>query len=181
MTMNMTFKTIVLSSVAVLTLAGCSNAKEELGLTRRAPDEFAVTKRAPLSMPPGYALAPPRPGAPRPQEQSAADAARSSVFGDQAQVQTGDMVAPAGDAESALLNKVGAERADPGIRYKVDQETAAMAKDSLPVAKKLLGRGQKPDDAPTSVVNPAKETERLQQNKQAGKPVTTGNTPAIQK
>ena len=49
--------------ISFLALSGCSDAKEQLGLTRSAPDEFAVVKRAPLAMPPDYTLRPPRPGA----------------------------------------------------------------------------------------------------------------------
>ena len=41
-----------LALAAALTLSACAGAKEELGLTRSAPDEFAVVKRAPLEMPP---------------------------------------------------------------------------------------------------------------------------------
>src|SRR3954452_14114804 len=53
-------------------LSGCSSNQlsRTFGLTRDAPDEYTVTTRAPLSMPPDYNLRPPRPGAPRPQEQS---------------------------------------------------------------------------------------------------------------
>ena len=56
-----------------LALAGCGNSdtlSRTFGLTRDAPDEFTVTTRAPLSMPPDFSLRPPRPGAPRPMEQS---------------------------------------------------------------------------------------------------------------
>ena len=53
---------------AVVALTGCSGDEltRNFGLTRDAPDEFTVTTRAPLSMPPNYQLRPPRPGASRP-------------------------------------------------------------------------------------------------------------------
>src|SRR4051794_11250367 len=53
-------------------MAGCSGDQisRSLGFTRDAPDEFTVTTRAPLAMPPSFALPPPSPGAARPQEQS---------------------------------------------------------------------------------------------------------------
>ena len=47
---------------AVLSLSACGGTKEKLGLTKKAPDEFAVVRRAPLSMPPDYTLRPPTPG-----------------------------------------------------------------------------------------------------------------------
>ena len=40
-------------------ISGCSNAtKEELGLAKRAPNEFMVSPRAPLTIPPEYDLRP---------------------------------------------------------------------------------------------------------------------------
>jgi len=59
---------IVLAVGLGLGLAACSNVQETLGLTTEAPDEFAVYARAPLSQPPDFALLPPAPGTPRPQE-----------------------------------------------------------------------------------------------------------------
>src|SRR5205085_2157135 len=56
-------------SAAGLVLAGCGDSvTRTLGLVRDAPDEFTVTTRAPLAMPPSFELPPPQPGAPRPQE-----------------------------------------------------------------------------------------------------------------
>src|SRR3978361_2400009 len=62
----------VLLGSSLLLLGGFSSdgLSRTFGLTRDAPDEYTVTTRAPLSMPPDYNLRPPRPGAPRPQEQS---------------------------------------------------------------------------------------------------------------
>src|ERR1700760_1982891 len=62
----------VLLGTSLLLLGGCSgnSLTRTFGLTRDAPDEYTVPTRAPLSMPPDYNLRPPRPGAPRPQEQS---------------------------------------------------------------------------------------------------------------
>ena len=57
-------------------LQGCSDFKRTIGLEPTMPDEFAVESRAPLTIPPDYALRPPRPGAPRPQEKTAAQQAR---------------------------------------------------------------------------------------------------------
>ncbi len=66
---------------ALFALAGCDGFKEQLGLTKQSPDEFRVVSRAPLSLPPDYSLVPPAPGAPRPQEGTATDQARTAVFG----------------------------------------------------------------------------------------------------
>lgn len=50
-----------------------------MGLSPSAPDEFAVESRAPLTIPPEFDLRPPQPGAPRPQEVSAAERARKAI------------------------------------------------------------------------------------------------------
>ena len=54
-----------LAVAGLFALAACSGDEltRTFGLTRDAPDEFQVTTRAPLSMPPDFNLRPPRPGA----------------------------------------------------------------------------------------------------------------------
>jgi hypothetical protein len=64
---------------SALLLVGCTNFKRDLGLAPAAPDEFAVESRAPLTIPPDFDLRPPQPGAPRPQEASAAEKARKAI------------------------------------------------------------------------------------------------------
>lgn len=95
---------IFLAFIATPVLAGCENAKEELGLTRKAPDEFAVIQRAPLEMPPDYTLRPPQPGAARPQEEGAQDQAKQAVFGGKDTAEKDSK--PAG-SEEFLLQKTG--------------------------------------------------------------------------
>lgn len=46
----------------VLAVAGCGSLKDDLGLQKKAPDEFAVLRHAPLSLPPDFNLRPPKPG-----------------------------------------------------------------------------------------------------------------------
>ena len=54
--------------VAGVALSGCQSTKNALGLNKVVPDEFRVVTKAPLVVPPDYALRPPAPGEPRPQE-----------------------------------------------------------------------------------------------------------------
>lgn len=160
---------ILVSSVALL--IGCDTAKEELGLNRRVPDEFQVIKRAPLSQPPNYALRPPAPGAPRPQELETAETAEQVVFGDNAGVVV------TSNSEDLLLRQAGAGNADPNIRRVVDSETAEFVGEEKPVIDKLLDFGG--SDAPqSSVVDAPAELERLRSNVEAGRPVTDGETPS---
>ena len=77
----MSFRRFVLLSAALpLALAACEGVKQELGMTKQPPDEFAVlASKAPLVVPPDFTLRPPRPGAPRPQETQPAEAARNAL------------------------------------------------------------------------------------------------------
>ena len=62
-----------------LLLPGCTDLRRIVGMDRVGPDEFAVESRAPLTIPPEFDLRPPQPGAPRPQEGTAADKARKVI------------------------------------------------------------------------------------------------------
>jgi hypothetical protein len=84
-------------------LSACASSKASGFGNRNAPNEFAVTRSPPLVIPPDFALRPPRPGAPRPQEQTAASEALTAMFGGKAQVSPGQqgLVDSAGGAPDA--------------------------------------------------------------------------------
>ena len=76
----MSARKLVLAATLPLALAACEGVKQELGMTKQAPDEFAVVaSKAPLVVPPEFTLRPPRPGAPRPQEPQPAETARNAL------------------------------------------------------------------------------------------------------
>jgi hypothetical protein len=95
----------VLGLAALATLASCGGKRGGV-MGHAAPDEFAVQRRAPLVIPPDFALTPPRPGAPRPQEADSSTLALQAMFGGQAQRSAG---------EAALSNRAGPSP-DAGIR-----------------------------------------------------------------
>lgn len=112
-------RNLVALGVIGLTLAGCGGG----GLNRARPDEFAVARRAPLVVPPDFALAPPSPGAPRPQEADSSTQALEAMFGGPAQ-----RSAP----ETATLSRAGADRAEAGIRSEVGSpQTSAVDKGAV--------------------------------------------------
>jgi hypothetical protein len=184
-------KTIALTVsvvAAAALLAGCEATKETLGLTKRSPDEFKVVSRAPLSLPPDYNLRPPTPGAPRPQEGTTRDRAQAAVFGTP-EAAIADKVPPAigegstgtaqSSGESALLQSAGISGVDPNIRKVVDAETDQDQADSTSLADSLtFWRDPQPYG---TVVDPAAEQKRLQENAALGKPVTEGATPVIER
>jgi hypothetical protein len=101
-----------------LALSGCGST----GLFERdRPDEFAVSRQAPLVIPPDFALVPPNPGAPRPQENDASQQALDALFGGPA---------PRSAVEKDTLGRAGT--AAPGIRSQVgDPDTNTVAKGSV--------------------------------------------------
>ncbi len=111
---------VLVMGLAGLSLAGCQSAKTALGMTKVVPDEFAVVTKAPLVVPPDYALRPPTPGAPRPQELQPESQARVALLNERAGLERSD-------GERLLAAKAGADKADPLIRYVVDDEFGALA------------------------------------------------------
>ncbi len=101
---------LLFSGLLLATLVtGCSGFRRAVGVDKNAPDEFAVSKQAPLVVPPDFALRPPRPGAPRPTEIDSQGQAIEALFGVTAQ--------PARSAgEQALLERAGATKAAPEAR-----------------------------------------------------------------
>lgn len=156
-----------------LVLSACDRAKEQIGLTRRIPDEFAVVKRAPLEIPADLSALPtPQPGAPRPQEQSPEVQARNALISGGENVV---ITSTPTKGEEALLARVG--EADPAIRQKVNAEADTNAESSRPVVKRLLNMGA--DTAPATIVDAPEEAKRIIDNKAKGEAATKGETPTI--
>jgi hypothetical protein len=157
-------------------LASCGSSdtlSRTFGLTRDAPDEFTVTTRAPLSMPPDFALRPPRPGAPRPMEQSERNQAEEALVPQMAlgTPQVGD--SPGQDALVQAAGPVASNQ----IRQQVDAD-ARMQQANTGFVQRLLF-WQKPEP-PGIVVDPQKEAQRLRENSALGENPDTGDTPIIQ-
>lgn len=167
--------------VLIIALTGCSSVKQQLGISRHSPDEFMVVKRAPLSLPPNYALrAPTEPNEMAPASEAAVTAQT---------VLTGKPAAPADKKPSkhdaAFMAKLGTDMADPAIRSHIDQDNGYVALQNRSVVDKLIFWEDQEDPGlekvPNPVVDPKKEAKRLKQNEKEGKPLNTGNTPVIEK
>lgn len=119
---------VILMAVA---LAGCrgGNALSD----RNAPDEFAISKQAPLVVPPDFALAPPKPGEARPIGQDSQSQAVEALFGP-------GVRAPAkSPAEQQLLDRATQNRpTDPAIRSNAgDPQTPTVNKGAF--LRELIG------------------------------------------
>jgi len=168
-------------AVFSMSLAGCGgdSLQDTLGYGKSAPDEFAIVTKAPLVIPPDYSLRPPQPGAPRPQEMEIQPAlgAQRALIGDNALAEGGD---GSSQGEQVLLEQTGATEADPRIRQVVNAETRSLVeRDKTFVDSVIFWKepGPAPDE---KLVNPAEESQRIQQNEAEGKPVTEGETPTVE-
>jgi hypothetical protein len=106
--------------LATAGLSGCKTAQAALGMTKVVPDEFAVVTKAPLVVPPDYALRPPTPGEPRPQELQPESQARIALLNERSAEQRSD-------GERLLAAKAGGDKADPLIRFVIDDEFGSLA------------------------------------------------------
>lgn len=91
-------KLLIAVPLALLVLAGCHSGPRGGVFSSRkgVPDEFAVGRAAPLTVPPDFALVPPKPGQPRPQEADSSAQALNALFGGQRGVSQGEAALTAG-------------------------------------------------------------------------------------
>lgn len=158
--------------VAAAGLAGCQSTQRALGMSKVTPDEFRVVTKAPLVVPPDYALRPPAPGEPRPQELQPESAARNALLGQREGEQRSD-------GEKMLVAKAGADKADPLVRYVVDDEFGDLAhKDKGFAERVMFWKKDAPAAAPKAAldgseapIDAAAEKERIAK--------LTGNKPVV--
>ncbi len=130
---HMSFNRMAVAAVIVagLGVAGCSSTARVLGVSKVTPDEFRTVARAPLVVPPDYSLRPPSPGEPRPQELQPESAARVALLGErEGEARSG--------GEKLLVSKAGADKADPLVRYVVDDEFGDLAHKDKSFADKVM-------------------------------------------
>ncbi len=132
-------RNLVVICGAALALAACGKS----GLAGHdAPDELAISRNAPLVVPQDFALAPPKPGSPRPAGTDAQAAAMEALFG------PGARMPPKSPAEQQLLDRAGAGNTDPAIRSNAaDPKTTTVNKGAF--VRELL-------DAPIGTRDPAR-------------------------
>jgi hypothetical protein len=188
---------LFLATACLLGLSACSGGtvKETLGLDSQAPDEFRVVSRPPLSVPPQFSLRPP--SVPDGSNTRATeDKARALVTGNNAPVQSGPETfvlgksaddstpAPAANAkitkptaESRLLEKAGADVADPTVRRELAEEK--LRKQEQVEERSWWDWMTFSSEKKEPLVDAKKEAERIQGNEREGKPVNEGDTPTV--
>ena len=117
---------LAVASLSLILLSSCGDFRRAIGMDRVGPDEFAVESRAPLTIPPEFDLRPPQPGAPRPQDVTAAERARKVI-------DTAGPGEPGKQATSALQLPEG------GLRARTSQVDPSQQVGDQSLANKLLG------------------------------------------
>ncbi|MBU6164995.1 MAG: DUF3035 domain-containing protein [Alphaproteobacteria bacterium] len=117
-------RNFLILAVAALALVSCGSKRN--GLNARSPDELSIARGAPLVVPPDFALAPPKPGAPRAVGVDAQAAAMEALFG------PGVKPPPRSQAEQQLLDRAGANTVEPAVRSQAgDPRTSVVNKGSF--------------------------------------------------
>lgn len=178
---------IIVLVCAVTALAGCETAQEVFGRNKKAPDEFAVYTRAPLTLPPEYGLRPPKPGAPRPQSVDPRSRAKRATMFSGRSGRPGplakDPEGPVSRGTEALLRQVGVDTATPDIRQIVNREAPLLDDEDQgdDFTDRLMFWRTRTETATNTVVDPERESKRIQENLALGKPITAGKTPIIER
>lgn len=158
--------TVLAVLAAAATASSCNTMSRALGMEKVTPDEFRVVTRAPLTVPPDYALRPPRPGEPRPQELAPDEEARRALLFGQ------DVGQNASAGERTLVSRAGAEAVDPNIRDQVDFEGQSVVHRSEGFANRVNAPEGTPD---------ARTPEQQQAEAEAVRRATGGGTVIIQR
>ena len=189
-------------SCSVIALTSCSgtSVKDTLCIGRRAPDEFKVVSRPPLSVPPQFNLRPPSTTASSPTAVRADKQAQSIIVGreesdntfDLSEATTDTAVTPvesenlpksgakstsktSRSSQSAFMKNIGTDQADPTVRDTlIEQKIEADEKREEAAWWDFTSKKPEKKDP---LVNAKGEAERIQKNKAENQPVTEGKTP----
>ena len=133
------------------------DVKEQLGLRRNAPDEFAVERRPALDLPPEFKLR--APGSEDTAKPEPRDEAKELLFGEPVEV----------SPTESFLGKLGVQEAQPDIRAVLKDEYGVEDPDFFERVRSLSD-----DTINKTLVDANKEKERIAENKKLGKSAAEG-------
>ena len=128
-------------------LSGCGSLRDAAGLTKRSPDEFAVTTKAPLVIPPDFNLRPPLPGAPPSNTRDPSTNAEMALFANaDPQTVANGMAGNYTPGEKMLLANAKAQNSDPSIRARLNADQRAVVQNAdRSFTDRLLSSSATPD------------------------------------
>jgi len=135
----------VVVSVIALAALGVAGCKKTTYKNSNSPDEFAISRNAPLVVPPDFALVPPKPGAPRALGADSQTQAVEALFG------PGAKPPPKSASEQQLLDKAGATKPDPTARSTAGDSNTTMVDKGAFVQELLAARPGSTNAAVASV------------------------------
>jgi len=171
-------RTAALLSVAAIALAGCDTLRSAAGMDKSAPDEFAVTTKAPLVIPPDYNLQPPRPGAVPTNQVEPTEAAEGALFGNDPATVAAQLPNTYSDSEKMLLANAKVQNIDPQIHQNLASDYKNMVGADDGFTKDILF-WQKPKDNGGEPLDADKEAKALGDKRagQDGKPAAAAPPP----
>jgi hypothetical protein len=156
--------TLLALSLCATALSGCEGFRRAAGLNKKSPDEFAVTTKAPLVIPPNFNLRPPLPGAPPANTLDPSSNAELALFSNaDPQTVANNLRGTYTPGERLLLANAKAQAADPGIRARLnaDQRAAVQNADRSFTDKLLATSATAPTGRPVNAdaeVNKGRKT-----------------------
>ncbi|HKD46932.1 MAG TPA: DUF3035 domain-containing protein [Rhizomicrobium sp.] len=126
--------------LGLVALSACDTLRNEAGITKQSPDEFAVSTKAPLIIPPDFNLRPPSPGAAPLNQTDPTASAEVAMFNteDPATVAQ-QMEGNYSPAEKMLLAHAGVQNADPTIRAELQSDEKNMQGADPSFTDRILG------------------------------------------
>ena len=141
-----------------LTLAACQSFRDAAGISKQSPDEFAITTKAPLVIPPDYNLRPPKPGAAPTNQVSPTVQAQTTLFNSQTAA-TASTASTYSQGEQELLAGAGATNADNSIRRQIATDNDSSGSDE-DFSNQVLFWQDHPDQSGTPVNADAEQNAR---------------------
>jgi len=167
----------VLMIAPLLAAGGCEQLKDTFGLSKRAPDEFAVYSRDPLTMPSSFTLPSPTPGIDRPALVAPKDKALGAILGPKSAAVRVNRPAAGGDGFAAFKREIGAVSSDPKIRSVVNVEDERLQEEDKSWTDRFKFWGV--DTVWGLAVDPEQEAKRIQANRALGLPINEGEVPVL--
>ena len=128
---------------AAVVMGGCSRLANSLGVSKSAPDEFAVVTKAPLVVPPDFNLRPPDPTRTYAEDVNPRNVAFKALFPD------GSTLPMPSRGELALLRASGAGDVDPDVRHSLGANDLPAVLKGVFTREILYGLVGNQDQAPT--------------------------------
>ncbi len=151
-----------------LSMTACDSIREAVGVTKEAPDEFAVVTKAPLIIPPDYNLRPPQPGLAPLNQVSPTESAQAALYSDDPKTVASTISGNYSDGEKMLMAQTGAAAANDSIRQQIAADNSGtQSTDETFTDQLLFGGGSKVGDAP---LDADAEKARIDANKTGPQP-----------